>query len=335
MATTLDVSDRPEPSHGVRLSEGGHPKPMTASRCFEHPALFYRGDDEYLDGTVSFIRAAQAAGDPVAVAVPGPNLRLLRDGLGADAASVRMLDMTVAGRNPGRIIATVLRAFADNHPDRPVRIIGEPIWAGRSDLEYPACAQHEALINLAFKSRDATILCPYNTDQLSSAVLTDAEATHPVLIDTDGTRDSTAYNPDKIIELYNQRLPALDQPAELVITDHDLADARLLVREHAQRVSLSADRIPDVELALTELVANSLLHGGGAARVRLGTTGGHFVCEVRDRGRLTDPLAGRRPATPTQAGGRGLLMVHHVSDLVRTHTDIASTTVRAYFRLGG
>lgn len=300
---------------------------------FVHPALFYRGAAEYLDGTLSFIRAAQTAGEPVAVAVPGPNLRLLREALGADAASVRMLDMTQAGRNPGRIIATVLRAFADSHPDRAVRIIGEPIWAGRTDLEYPACAQHEALINLAFTGRDATILCPYDTERLAPAVIADAEATHPVLIDAAGTRESTRYAPHEIIDMYNKPLPALDQPVEILIEGADLAGARQLARDHALRTGVAPERVHDVELVITELATNSLLHGGGAARVRLGTTAGHFVCEVHDGGRLSDPLAGRHSASPLQVGGRGLLLVHHVSDLVRIHTDVVSTTIQAHFRL--
>lgn len=55
------------------------------------------------------------------------------------------------------------------------------------------------------------------------------------------------------------------------------------------------------------------------------------VCEVRDRGRIADPLAGRRPPQRDQLGGRGLLLVNLVADLVRLHTDDRGTTVRAYF----
>src|SRR4051812_38040295 len=83
---------------------------------FRHPALFYAGEQEYLDGTLPFVRDGLAAGEPVAVAVPGPNLELLRAALGPDAAAVHMLDMRTVGRNPGRIIAGVLAAFADAHP---------------------------------------------------------------------------------------------------------------------------------------------------------------------------------------------------------------------------
>jgi len=151
---------------------------------FVHPALLYRDDQEYVAGTVPYIREGLAAGEPVAVAVPGRNLALIRDALGLDAERVLLRDMAVAGRNPGRIIPTVLLAFAQAHPGRRVRLIGEPIWAGRSDTEYPACAQHEALINAAFTGRAATILCPYNTDLLEPVWVDDAYRTHPVMWST-------------------------------------------------------------------------------------------------------------------------------------------------------
>nr|BBJ55478.1 hypothetical protein SAVMC3_81070 [Streptomyces avermitilis] len=71
---------------------------------FVHPALFYRGDRQYVAGTVPFVLDGLSAGEPVAVAVPGPQLKLMKTELGADADQVHFLDMTQAGRNPGRII---------------------------------------------------------------------------------------------------------------------------------------------------------------------------------------------------------------------------------------
>ena len=125
---------------------------------FVHEALFYRSGDEYLAGTVPFILGGLAAGEPVLVAVPPANGDLLRDALNGSADKVRILDMTQAGRNPGRIIPGVLNAFVSGHAPGRVRIIGEPIWAGRTSAEYPACVQHEALINTAFTGRAATSL---------------------------------------------------------------------------------------------------------------------------------------------------------------------------------
>ena len=298
---------------------------------FGHPALFYRGAAEYLAGTVPFVRGALAADEPVAVAVPGDNLELLRRELGADAARVRLLDMTEAGRNPGRIIPGVLRAFADSHPGRSVRIIGEPIWAARSAVEYPACVQHEALINLAFTGREGTILCPYDVDALAPEALTDAEATHPVLIDGTGQRTSPAYAPDDLVARYNQPLPVPEGAFELTDTT-DLAAARALTHVRAAACGLDEARVAAVEVVVTELLSNSVEHGSGSGTVRFWGGDGEFVCEVHDLGRLTDPLAGRHPATPYQPRGRGLLLVNHLADLVRLHTGDDGTTFRAYFR---
>jgi len=179
---------------------------------FVHPALFYRDTKEYLAGTVPFLLDGLAKGEPVAVAVPAGNLELLRAELGDRVADVHCLDMEQAGRNPGRIIPRVLRAFADSHSgaDR-VRIIGEPVWPGRSDAEYPACVQHEALINLAFAGRDVTILCPYDAGRLDDAVLADAHATHPVVVDGGRERASTSYAPDRVVAAAHSALERAGQ----------------------------------------------------------------------------------------------------------------------------
>ena len=303
------------------------------ARGFAHPALFYQGPWEYRAGTVPFILEGLAANVPVAVAAPGPRLRLLRDALGADTKRVQMLDMTVTGRNPGRIIAEVLLATANAHPDRHVRIIGEPIWPTRSEIEYPACVQHEALINLAFQGRRATILCPYDVTALDPAVIADAAATHPTLIQRERTSSSPDYAPERILSSYNLPLPEPPDAAVLPFDAPRLCLARRSATEHARNAGMDEERVEDVTLAVGELAANSLRHGGGSGVLRMWTDADHWIGEVRDAGWITDPLAGRRPASPTQLSGRGLLMVNHLADLVRTHTRPGETTIRAYFRL--
>ncbi|NDU73676.1 sensor histidine kinase [Actinomadura sp. DSM 109109] len=307
-----------------------------AKDAFDHPALFYRGDAEYLDGTVPFIRAGLEAGEPVAVAVPGARTALLRGAVGAGAGEVTWIDMAKAGRNPGRIIPGVLRHFADRHSGSRVRIIGEPVWPGRSAAEYPACAQHEALINLAFAGREVTILCPYDTVRLDPVAITDALATHPVVIDRNGARPSRDYAPHQVIDDYNLPLPEPGEAAGAVALDFDIG-ALPLVREFAcrqgTRLGLGDRAAGDLELAVNELAANSCLHGGGAGTVRIWAEDGHIVCEVADSGTIRDPLAGRRPADMSPNGGRGILMVNHLADLVRVHTGPEGTTVRLYMRV--
>ncbi|MEU2297375.1 anti-sigma factor RsbA family regulatory protein [Streptomyces antibioticus] len=306
----------------------------TATTAFAHPALFYRGEREYLDGIVPFVREGLKDGEPVAVAVPAPRLSALREALGADASAVHLVDMRVAGRNPGRIIPTVLRAFADRHRDTPVRIVGEPIWPGRSGLEYPACVQHEALINLAFHGRAVTILCPYDADRLDGTALTDARATHPVVLSAGTAAASPSYAPEAVVARYNRPLPPPPPSADRVaFVAEDLSDTRHRAVGRAGRLGLTGVRSEDFALVVAELTTNSVVHGGGSGTLHLWAEGSSLVCQVRDGGHLGDPLAGRRPAAPDRPGGRGLLLVHRLCDLVRVHTTPGDTTVRVYLDL--
>lgn len=300
---------------------------------FVHPALFYRGTGEYLNGIVSFIRAGLAAGEPVAVAVPAPKLRLIATELGIDADRVRLLDMARAGRNPGRIIPGVLFAFVDAHPGQRARIVGEPIWPGRTSVEYPACVQHEALINPAFAGRGVTILCPYDAAALAPQTLADAEATHPLLIDAEGSRTSPAYDPDRILAEYNRPLPPVAAPT-VTFDVTTLGAVRRAARENATQLGLTGD-YTELDLLVGELTANSVAHGGGGGSLGIWVEGDQLVCEVRDAGHITDALAGRRPVTAQQAAGRGLLLVNHLADLVRMHTGPDGTTIRLYLTMRG
>ncbi|MEU2772539.1 sensor histidine kinase [Streptomyces sp. NPDC007162] len=300
---------------------------------FVHPALFYGDADEYLAGTVPFVQEALAAGEPVAVAVPGENLRLLRAALGAGGEAVRFLDMREAGRNPGRILPGVLLAFADAQPPgRRVRIVGEPVWADRTAVEYPACVQHEALINTAFQGREVTVLCPYDTARLDSRALADAYATHPTYLTpgSPGPHPSSAYAPQAVLARYDRPLP----PAPGLPVPFDagsLPAARHLATGEAARLGLTGSRLYDLALAVAELTTNSVVHGGGSGTLEVWEEGGRVVFEVRDKGRLTDPLAGRRPVPRDQHGGRGLLLVNLLADLVRVHTEPSATTIRCWF----
>ena len=301
---------------------------------FDHPALFYSSADEYLSATVTFIDGALSAGEPVAAAVPEHNLALLREALGSSADEVTLVDMSDVGANPGRIIPGVLRSFADAHPNQRVRIIGEPIWPGRTEVEYPACVQHEALLNLAFTGRAVTKLCPYDAKGLDSRMIEDARATHPVLIDRTGRHPSEQYDPDRILTGCNRPLePAPKTAIERVADRETLDNARWFGTSYGRTVGLTASQLVDLEIVITELLSNSIRHGGGIGTFRVWTEDRHLVCEVSDAGHITDPLAGRLPTDDAQHHGRGLVLVNQIADLVRMHTSANGTVVRIYMRL--
>jgi anti-sigma regulatory factor (Ser/Thr protein kinase) len=301
---------------------------------FVHEALLYRDDEQYLAGTVPFVRDGLAVREPVLVAVPQHRIDLLRRALGGQAEQVEFLDLRRAGRNPGRIIPGVLAAFTDNNAAATgrVRIVGEAVWPDRTELEYPACVQHEALINTAFEDRPAWILCPYDTASLSPKALCDAEATHPIVVEEQRRRPSACYRePFLIAEEFNRPLPVPPPDALSRRFDLDgLGAARRLVAGFATDTGLTADQVEDLVLAVNELTTNSVVHGGGSGTLLLWREGGAVVCEVRDAGRLANPMVGRRSPGPNPNGGYGVMLVNLLCDLVRVHTHEDGTSIRVY-----
>lgn len=302
--------------------------------AFAHIGLFYRDRKDFLEGTIGYIKAGLSAGEPVMAVVPTDNLKLLREELRdvRGGSSVVTQDMTVAGRNPGRILPGVLLAFAAAHPGRRVRIIGEPIWAGRGPVEYPACVQHEALINSAFAGRNAGILCPYDVSQLASEVVRDARRTHPILQTWEGRSASPDYaDPAQVAGDFNQPLPPRPERAQVLgIAPSDLPGLRRFVGAQGAQAGLSGSRIADLTLAVNELATNSIVHAGGAGTLAIWSDNGQVVCEIADGGHLADPLVGRLPAPVDQPGGRGLVLVQHLCDLVRVYTRPGATTIRIH-----
>src|SRR3954447_17575430 len=213
----------------------------------EHDALFYANDDEYVAGVLGFVREGLERDEPVLVAVPGWNLDLLRAALTPEETPrVRLRDMTVAGRNPGRIIGNVLTAFVREHPGTRVRIAGEPIWAGRTDEEYPACSEHEALINVALGPLPAYIQCPYDTSAPPASVLTDATRTHPTLASGAERWTSPSYtDPTMVAASFDVELSPAPPDAEFVVIGPETGarSARVLVHDAGRSHGLDGERL--------------------------------------------------------------------------------------------
>ncbi|MEU3465794.1 sensor histidine kinase [Streptomyces sp. NPDC006733] len=306
----------------------------SASGTFVHPALFYATQDEYVRQVGGFVRAAVEADEPAFVAVPGDKLAPLRDVLGDAAREVEFADMTVVGRNPGRILSA-LQAFADKNHGRAARIVGEPIWPARTPAELLEATRHEALINTAFARRHATILCPYFVPGLPDHVVADARRTHPTLIVDGDDRPSDAYVDASVVcGDCDQPLPAPpDHSVTVEYTIGQLAEVRDLATDWAAGTALDRARAGDLVLAVSEATTNSLRHGGGSGTLRLWTApGGSAVVEVQDAGHLRDPLKGRsRPALASTHGGRGLWMIHHLCDLVEIRAAATGLTLRLHF----
>lgn len=301
-----------------------------AHETFAHLALFYGDHEEYVSGVRQFVQPGLDASDPVVVAVPAERLEVLRDGLNDAAASVEFVDMVQLGWNPGRIISAV-QTMVDRHAGRRLHYVGEPIWAGRTEEEIREATRHEALINLAWSDAPIRVLCPYDTASLDGEVIADAGCTHPHVVDTAGSRPSPRYAGPVVPASCDAPLP--EPPADataLRFGRDDLERVRTVVMACAERAELDAGRAADLLLAVNEAAANSVLHAGGGGVLRAWRTDGRLTCEVRDRGYIADPLAGRRLPDPAAPGGRGLWLMQQLCDLVETRTGHAGTAVRLH-----
>jgi anti-sigma regulatory factor (Ser/Thr protein kinase) len=240
--------------------------------------------------------------------------------------------MELLGRNPGRIIPA-WRDFVDEHTDagQGIRGIGEPVWAQRSADELVECQRHEMLLNLAFGDDPAwTLLCPYDTTTLGDDVIEEAFRSHPVMWQGGRRVDSATYaDPRPFFDAADDDLPPAPVGAErLAFAIDDVATVRAIVARHAARAGLPAERTTDLVLAASEAATNSVLHGGGRGDFSVWVEGDAVVCEVRDAGRIADPLAGRRRPSLTALDGRGLWIVHQLCDLVEVRSPAAGTVVR-------
>jgi anti-sigma regulatory factor (Ser/Thr protein kinase) len=301
---------------------------------FRHVALIYRGADDMVARTLPFLRKAVREGAATLVATSAEKCERLRDALGADAAGVEFHDMARAGANPARIIPLWLD-FAARNPDRPLRGVGEPIWAERSDGELVECVHHEGLLNLAFgEQRDFELICPYDEESLPAELLAEARRTHPVIEGPDGEIDSTSYvGPNG--SPFDGPMPL--PPATAGQFDYsfdELSRLRRMVTDRALAAGLSSERAMDLALAVHELATNSIRHGGGSGRLMWWEEDGAFVCEVKDEGVLTEALVGRVPPPAGSLGGRGLWLVNQLCDLVQIRSGKGPNRIRVRMARG-
>lgn len=300
---------------------------------FRHEALIYNDAEEFLHGTVPFLRAGLEAGEPALVAVSKARTALLEAELGADAGEVSFADMERLGRNPARIIP-FWHHFVEESGGGPARGIGEPVWPGREHHEIDECQRHEALLNVAFSGPPAwTLLCPYDGDALEAEVLDRIADSHQHVVGEGLAAEVSGYldQVDYFGGEFPGRPPVME---ELEFAGDGLAQVRRRVEAAAALVGMPTDRIADLVLAASELAANSVAHGGGTGTLRAWRDGGRFVVEVEDGGRIEEPLVGRIRPSQAQVSGRGLWLANQLCDLVQIRSGMHGTTVRLHAVLG-
>lgn len=302
---------------------------------FHHEALLYADEEQFLAGTLPFIREGLAHDEAILAVLGAERGARLRAALGGDAARVAFKDMDFVGANPARIIPE-WQEFVAHGRGRPLRGIAEPISAGRTADRLVEYHRHEALLNVAFgQTPGFALLCPYDTVSLDASVIAEARRTHPLIGAAGHTGASDDFaGPDAAAAPFAEPLPEPDAPTTALPFDgRHLSALRARVAHAAAGAGMTPARVPDLILAVSEVAANSVRHGGGRGLLRMWRQSASLVCEISDRGRLKDPLAGRRRPVLGQIGGYGLWVANQVCELVQVRTLPTGTVVRLHIGL--
>jgi anti-sigma regulatory factor (Ser/Thr protein kinase) len=127
----------------------------------------------------------------------------------------------------------------------------------------------------------------------------------------------------------------LTLPADAMLFAYttNLSEVRALAERHARMAGLPNDRVADFVIAVAEVAANTVRHAKSRGFMEIWQRADEIVCEIRDAGVITDPLAGRKPPAPGASGGHGLWIVYQVCDHVDLHSDENGTVIRLHMSL--
>jgi transcriptional regulator with XRE-family HTH domain len=173
------------------LIDGGLNTPV----MLNHLALLYEGGDAFVDGAAPYVLEGVERSEPVLVVTSKENRALLKKRLGPDAKRVEMVDSTRWYTAP----AEALSAYGEFMSQRLargsswVRIVGEPVWAGRRKQEVEAWIRYESVLNLAFAQAPASIVCPYDTGSLTESILSQVHAGHPQTMSNGAVTKNSGY----------------------------------------------------------------------------------------------------------------------------------------------
>jgi anti-sigma regulatory factor (Ser/Thr protein kinase) len=296
--------------------------------AFRHQALVYEGDEEYLAGTIPFLREGLATGEPILVAVGEAQADLIATELGPDAERVLFVETSRVGSNPALVIP-LWRDFVSDHDGRPVRGIAEPVWADRGGATLEEGHRHECLLNHAFRGSAWNLLCPYDAESLDDDALGLVARSHELISRQGRTERSARFEADADC-LAGELPPPRARPEVLAFGLTELGEVRRRVAAAAARAGLAPREAADLVTAASELAANSVMHGGGRGTLRLWCEGDELLAEVQDAGLIEEPLVGRLRPVLSQEGGRGLWLANQLCDLVQIRSDARGTRVRLH-----
>jgi transcriptional regulator with XRE-family HTH domain len=161
----------------------------------EHAALPYRTDDQFVTAVEPFLAGGIERSEAVLAVTTAANIEILRERFGNDARKIELVDSSAWYSTPLAAL-DAYRSFAETKLKSGVpwvRIVGEPVWAHRSDTEVRVWIRYESLLNLVFSAYPMCFICPYDERSVAPEILRQAHLTHPHTLGEKGLTSSDEY----------------------------------------------------------------------------------------------------------------------------------------------
>jgi hypothetical protein len=309
---------------------------VSVPAAFRHQACIYGSDQQFLATAMPFLEEGLVRGDPVLAVTTPANLELINNALGARGADVDYAESAFFGRRPAQRVAAFHRYWKRHSPapqGTRVRVLAEPVWAGRSSREIAAWTRMEAALNVALAPTAISMICPYDTRILPAAILASARSTHPEQVDGSQASPCPEYGDPADFARSCDSGPLPDPPASAA-EFHFAGDLRGLRRFVASRASahgLTSDRVGMLVQAAGEVGTYLKRLAPGRAAVRTWEQPGSVVCDFQQPGTsVLDPFLGLRPADLEPEPGDELWLTSQICDWVEIRSSDDGCVIRLH-----
>jgi transcriptional regulator with XRE-family HTH domain len=189
--STLAAFSRPLGVTIDYLIDGSASRPT----MLNHSAFPYRTDDQFRATAGPFLAEGIERSEALLAVTTAPNIELLHEHLGKDARRVEFIEASDFYRTPVAALEAY-RAFSEASVKGGaawVRVVGEPVWPGRSEPEIRLWTRYESLFNLLFAASPLTVVCPYDERSVAPEIVEQARLTHPHTVGDGGISPSPDY----------------------------------------------------------------------------------------------------------------------------------------------
>jgi transcriptional regulator with XRE-family HTH domain len=171
------------------LLDGG-----SAPGMLRHQVLLYEDEPGFLAAIAPFLLEGAERSEAALAVTSGRNIEILRQKLGSAADRIEFVDAEQWYRTPASAL-DAYRGFLDKRLEGCAwaRIVGEPVWAGRSEEEVRVWNHYESLLNLVLAPLPVTVLCPYDVRSVDPGIAAAARLTHPEIVDGDHAAENPMY----------------------------------------------------------------------------------------------------------------------------------------------